>query len=242
MRTKKIKYITVEEQFFESKEFLPQSLRNHIPRWFKDVETKYQQDNIVEQFIKRVPNVRSCPSFIEVFKDGIVLLAPTDIHISTNEANDVWSWRTPIQYFTKENIETVAFHTDDQMRTFLPKNSKTKVVFKLNLPYLVDIPKNYRIRVMPVPYQYNDDFSVCQGILDAKNQPQVNILFEYTSEKDEILIKQGTPLAVHIPYEVEEFKIENHFYNQKKHQHLRFGNTLKNLGRFHNSFLRNQKT
>tara|TARA_B100001059_G_scaffold168_1_gene161 strand:+ start:4371 stop:5102 length:732 start_codon:yes stop_codon:yes gene_type:complete len=243
MKNKKIQYITYEEDFFECKEYLPQSLKNHTPQWFKNVEPIYQQDNIVKQFSKRILNVKSCPSFIEIYKEGVVLLAPTDIHISTSDIEDkVWSWRTPIRYFTKSDIETITFHTDEQMRAFLPPSSKTKVVFKLNLPYFVQVPKGYNVRVLPVPYQYNNDFTICPGILDAKNQPQVNILFEYTSEKNEILIKQGTPLAVHIPYKVEKFEIDNIFYDKNLHRKLKHGTTLNSKGRFHNSFLRNIKT
>ena len=53
------------------------------------------------------------------------------------------------------------------------------------------------------------------GFLIQDFQPQVNMLLEYTSQKDEILIKQGTPLAVHIPYKKEEYEIGDRNVIQK---------------------------
>lgn len=239
MRTKKIKYIATSEVYYES-DLLPQPLHNHIPKWYRNIKSLSHQDQIDEMWSKRTINIKSCPSFLDIYKEGIVLLSPCDIRISWDNVDDHWTWRTPIDLFPDQDYkETITFHNDDQMKTFLPSTAKTRVVFKINLPLIVQPPKGYKIRMIPVPFSYNNDFRTIDGIFNPQFQPQVNMLFEYTSQKDEILIKQGTPLAVHIPYKKENYEIETEMYDAKKHRNYRFRNDLKNTGRFHSSYLRN---
>ena len=240
LRTIKTKYIATTEEYFEAKPYLPQPISKHIPEWWRKMKSLSHQDSIDILWNKRTINIKSRPSFIDIYKEGIVLLSPCDIRISYDEVDDIWTWRSPIDIFPNEPTELVTFHADDQMKTFLPPTSKTRVVFKINLPLLVEVPKGYKIRMIPVPFQYNKDFKTIEGIFNPHFQPQVNILFEYISNENEILIKQGTPLAVHIPYKKEEYAIETEMYNEKKHRNLRYGNSLLNKGRFHSSYLRNQ--
>jgi hypothetical protein len=236
-----VKYISTTEEYFETDLVQPQPLINVIPEWFRKMKFISAQDEIDETWSdKRIINIKSCPSFIDVFKEGIVLVSPVDIRISYDDVDNMWNWRSPLDIFPNDETNIVTFHNDDQMKNFLPSSAKTRVVFKINLPLLVNVPKGYKVRMLPVPFQYNNDFETVQGIFNPHLQPQVNVLLEYTSNKNNILIKQGTPLAVHIPYKKEKFKIKKELYNPKKHRKLRYENTLLNRGRFHNSYLRNQ--
>ncbi len=241
LRTIKTKYIATNEEYFEAKSLLPQPIVKHIPQWWRKMKGTTHQDAIDVMWMKRTINIKSCPSFIDIYKEGIVLLAPCDIRVSFDDVDDIWTWRSPIEMFPNEPATNlVTFHNDDQMKNYLPPTSKTRVVFKINLPLLVQVPKGYKLRLTPVPFQYNEDFKTIEGIFNPKFQPQVNILLEYISPKNEILIKQGTPLAVHIPYKKDDIEIETEMYNDKDHSKIRYGNSLFNKGRFHNSYLRNQ--
>ena len=220
---------------------MPQPIAKHIPEWWRKMKAMTHIDAIDPLWNKRTINIKSCPSFIDIYKEGIVLLSPCDIRISYDEVDEIWTWRSPLDLYTDEpGKELVTFHSDDQMKTFLPPSAKTRVVFKINLPMLVKVPRGYKIRMTGLPFQYNDSFRTIEGIFNPHFQPQVNVLFEYTSLKNEILIKQGMPLAVHIPYKKENIEITSELYNEKKHFKLKFVNDLLNKGRFHSSYLRNQ--
>ena len=236
----KVKYIITNEVFFHSKELHPQPIKNFIPDWLKSMPIEKVSDNIISNWQRRIRNVRSCPSFIDIYKEGHVLVAPTDIRIWKD--GDIWYWRTPYDLFPFEkDAENVTFHEDKQMKDHLPTSSKTKVIFKINFPMFMTVSKGYNIRVLPVPYQYENDWNVTPGVFNPSNISQCNLLFEYTSDKDEILIKQGTPLAVHIPYKREKHSLDIELYNPKKHNKIKYKNMLLINGRFHSSYLRNIK-
>jgi len=238
----KTQYIVTSEELYEGQSLLPQPISKHIPNWWKKIKSLTHQDKVDPLWFKRTINIKSCPSFIDIYKEGIVLLAPCDIRISYDNVDNIWTWRSAVDIFiNQKGLELITFHVDDQMVSFLPPTAKTRVVFKINFPMFVQVPKGYKMRITPVPFQYNNDFKTIEGIFNPHLQPQVNLLFEYTSNKDEILIKQGTPLGVHIPYKKEDQKIITTMYNPKKHKKIKYGNVLKNTGRFHNSYLRNQE-
>jgi hypothetical protein len=168
------------------------------------------------------------------------LVAPTDIRIWFDKQSNKWYWRTPYDLFPHDNeIDNVVFHDNEQMVNYLPENSKTRIVFKVHFPMVLNVPNNYNIRVMPLPFNYNNDWVASSGVYNPNKVSQVNLLIEYTSDKDEILIQQGTPLAVHIPYKKEKFNYKIQKYNPKKHNKYIYKNTLLINGKFHSSYLRN---
>tara|TARA_A100001234_G_scaffold218505_1_gene227628 strand:- start:6388 stop:7119 length:732 start_codon:yes stop_codon:yes gene_type:complete len=238
----KIKYIITNEIYFEAKELHPQPLKDFIPNWLKKVPNTFTPDSVVPSWSRKMRNVRACPSFVDIYKEGHVLLAPTDIKIWYEKENDIWYWRTPFDLFPDEPEATnITIHEDEQMKNHLPSAAKTKLIFKVNYPMFMDVPRGYGIRVLPVPYHYQNDWRVTTGVFTPSNVSQANLLFEFISDKDEILIKQGTPLAVHLPYKKEKHSISTELYNPKKHNKLKYKNVLLINGRFHSSYLRNIK-
>lgn len=239
---KKINYIVTNDVYYQSKDLLPKPIKNFIPDWYKKVPIEKSSDSMFANWKRKIRNVKSCPSFIDTYKEGFVLVAPTDIQIFYDKEQDTWYWRTPYDLFPFEkDTENIAFHDGKQMSDYLPPSAKTRIIFKIHYPMFLNVPKGYNIRVLPIPFQYNSDWVASPGVYNPNNVSQVNLLIEYTSDKDEILIKQGTPLAVHIPYKKEKFTLNTEQYNPKKHNKLRYKNTMMVQGRFHSSYLRNLK-
>jgi hypothetical protein len=236
---KKIKYIVTNDKYLAAKELHPQPVSNFIPSWISNVKVTYDTDSILDNWQRRLKNIRSCPSFTDIYKEGYVILAPTDIRISYE--NNEWFWRTPYDLFDGLQDENITFHDNKQMVDYLPTTASTRIIFKINMPMFLDVPKGYRMRVMPVPFTYNNDWSASPGVYDPNKVNQVNILIEYTSSKDELLIKQGTPLAVHVPYKKEKYNLLVEQYDHKKHSIIRFKNTLLTQGRFHSAYMRGLK-
>tara|TARA_R100000742_G_C4248412_1_gene67016 strand:- start:89 stop:820 length:732 start_codon:yes stop_codon:yes gene_type:complete len=238
----KINYIITNEIFFEAKELFPQPVIKFIPKWYKDVDILKTEDTIHSNWNRRIRNVKGCPSMIETFKEGLAILAPCDIRISYDEDSKQWFWRTAYDLFPYEpNLENIDFHEDNQMVNFLPSSSSTRKVFKINLPMYLDVPRGYYVRVMPMPFSYNNDWVASPGTYNPNKVSQVNVLIEYTSKKNEILIPQGTPLAVHVPYKKEKFNYNFEQYDKRKHNKILYGHTLLTQGRFHSSYLRGIK-
>ena len=71
LRTTKAKYIITSEEYFEAKKLLPQPIKNHIPHWWRQMKGVSHQDEFDPRWYKRIINVKSCPSFIDIYKEGI---------------------------------------------------------------------------------------------------------------------------------------------------------------------------
>lgn len=203
------KIITIgykSKALMHSEKYAAKHFKNFAPEWYKKLPPVKKDSNFDYLNIKKT--VRSCPSFSQLFHEGIVVFAPVDILIKYKPNGD-WSWETPLSFAKdNDNIPDISIHENFQMVEHLPVNSKIKQVFKINLPMRVFVPKGYRIRQTAMPYTFNDDWEVAYGVFDASKVHEVNIQLYYKSEKEEILIKQGTPLAVLIPYKYEEFELE----------------------------------
>ena len=239
---KNIDYIVTNEIYLEAKELLPQPMSNFIPKWYKNMDIAKMEDVLHKSWQRRVKNVKGCPSMMDTFKEGTVLLAPCDMRIAYDKESNQWLWRSSFDLFPYEaGVENINFHENSQMVDYIPSSSRTRTVFKINFPMFLNIPKGYYLRVMPMPFSYNNDWVASPGIYNPNKVPQVNLLIEYPSEKDEIQINQGTPLAVHIPYKKENFNANIVEYDRKKHDKIRYRHTLLTQGRFHSSYLRGIK-
>jgi hypothetical protein len=61
---------------------------------------------------------------------------------------------------------------------------------------------------MPLPYHFNEDFSILPGVRDSDKYHQINPQIVIHSTKKEIFIPRGTPLAQYIPFKREKENIK----------------------------------
>tara|TARA_B100000029_G_scaffold471993_1_gene512144 strand:+ start:2356 stop:3072 length:717 start_codon:yes stop_codon:yes gene_type:complete len=200
----KIKFVTVSDVLFYEEELLPQPISNFIPEWFKDIKN-YSNDS-KHDITSKVKTVKTCPSFVDIFQQGYVIPAPVDYVFKVNTKED-WSWEIPLAFEKENKMIDVDIHDDIQMVDHLPKNSKIKKVFKLNLPLRVITPKGYSCTQLPMPYTYNDKWELSYGVLKTDVIHEINLQINILTN-EEVLIKQGTPLGVYIPFKREEYNLE----------------------------------
>ena len=183
--------------------------------------------------------VKTCPSFLDIYKEGYVLLAPQD-YLFRVEDNGDWTWRTPTEFenLSPENKQ-VEHHADFQFGSHLPKEAGVRKVFKLVLPMSMYMPRGYSIRQMPIPYSYNSDWEIAYGVYKADKVNQVNIQLLYKSNKNELLIKQGTPLCVYIPFKREKFIYQVSSNKKRKFRKQDFLYKVRQNGKFKNAYYRN---
>lgn len=199
---KKVIFTSSNSLLNEFPELYPQPARNFIPDWYKNMpinsppmEMEYKPKKI--SFSK---TVKTCPSFMEIFNEGFVMVAPIDIWIRV-EKDGSWEWKTNDDQFTLD------LHADFQWLNHIPnKNKKIKKVFKFNSPWHAITPKGYSLRQMPMMYDYeNSDFFVPYGVIKTDLHHELNPQICYTSKDNEILIKRGQPLNYLIPYKREKY-------------------------------------
>lgn len=239
---KKIYFTITDDALLQDKSLHPQPLQKFVPEWFKNIPSKVistDQHTVGFDHLKTGDTVKTCPSFLDVFKEGYVLLAPQD-YLFRVEDDGSWSWRTPTEF---ENLSSdnkqVETHSNFQLVDHIPENAGIRKVFKIVLPMSMHIPRGYSIRQIPIPYSYNDEWEIFYGTYKADLVNQINLQLAYKSKNNEVLIKQGTPLCVYIPYKREKFIYKVASNKKKKFRKKDHLYLVKQNGKFKNAYYRN---
>jgi hypothetical protein len=199
-----------DDYVFTDKSIHPQPMRNFAPEWYKNIPTNLPNPD--EQFAylsNRARTVKTCPSFIDVFKEGVVLLSVQDVLLKYISDIDEYAWQVPYTISNEiSNNNMFENHGNTQYVNHLPKAANIKHVVKYNLPFTVHTPKGYSVRQLPMPYYFNPDWHMSYGILDSDNIHEINLQINITSADKEILIRKGEPLGVYVPFKREEHKLK----------------------------------
>lgn len=217
----KIEFFTNNKKLLSFPELLPQPARNFIPDWYK--KTPVDDKNINDYVAKLIPSgrtVKTCPSFMEIFNEGFVLVAPCDIWIRVEE-DGTWQWKTAYADFQIEE------HGDRQMVNHLPEKNIKKIL-KFVSPWYAKTPKGYSVRQIPMVYHYKQmkDWHIPYGVIKTDQHYFLNNQICITSDNNEILIKRGDPLNYLIPYKREKFTLKIGDFNKHTKdidkQHMEF--------------------
>lgn len=225
---KKIKFVIRPgfEGFDKVKNSLPKESKNITPQWYKDMPSSISKN----KFVPDVKTAKMCPSFSDIYNEGFVIVAPCDFVLGYDSFTNEYKWETSSKKF---NLE---IHGNDQLVNYA--NSDVKMIFKIQLPYYAIVPKGYSFRQIPLFYEFNKDWQVAYGTYKADKVPEITLQIMYTSNKKEILIKQGTPLCQMIPYKREKFFMKILKHKPKYFEKANAG-LLKAAVKFKHSHLRN---
>lgn len=187
-------------------ELHPQPAKNFIPKWYKDLSPRGDKDYPRANLINLARTVKTCPSYMDIFNEGWVLVSPCDIWITVKD-DGYWEWKTSSSAFELKE------HGDFQMIDHLP-NKPIKKILKFNNPWHAITPKGYSIRQIPLLYHYeNTDFFIPYGVIKTDKHHELNQQICFISDKEEILIKRGQPMNYIIPYKREKIKMVVEDYN-----------------------------
>lgn len=207
----------------------PKPSKYYIPPQFKNMPAQ-----IPSKITKHLPidkTAKMCPSFTEIFNEGFVLPAHTDMHFYIDKENKENIWTTSNRDFE------ISGHPDYQYLDYLD-NNVIKAVYKIPYPYLAIIPKGYSIRQVPMLYHHNQDWHVAYGTYRGDQIADIQLQVFITSNSKEVLIKQGEPLCYFIPYKRESWDMEIHQMNDK-YKKIQAASELRQRSSFKSSYLKN---
>ena len=191
----------------------PQPAKNFIPKWFKDMPVKVPHENYDFDLMPHDRTLKACPSFHDIWNTGIVYVASTDMHLGViwNDFTKEWdaSWHTPSRDYGLDIHASTQF-TDHE------KDSGVKFIFKFVSPFRMYGPKGYSVYQMPMFYHFNQmkDWYVPYGVIGIDTHHEINQQIMYISDKKELIIKKGTPLATYVPFKREEFNFKYEEWNK----------------------------
>ncbi len=208
---------------FKFYSFIPEILENYPiikaknarRDWFKTVTDSYKKKtNDISQYGIQMTSASKCPGIIEVNKLGWILTSWFDFTIETHGDKDL-KWSVPstfpvsISNYQKIIGEPIKYMDLEQSELKIPLHQNTfKLLVKISMPWVVDIPKGWNILMLPVSYSDDTRFFCSTGILKPGSFVQVHPQLFLNKNLGPQLIKAGTPLCQLIPVPESSFDID----------------------------------
>lgn len=202
-----VEVFTNHKFLYDMEETRPKPASNYLPYWWKDMPRK---TNAIDG--TTIGTAKSCPSFAQMFSQGIVIPMWTDV-IFTRKGKH-FTWKTPDKTFQWE------FHPEEQFLSYLnlPDN---QTVYKSICPWFIKTNKNVSVYQFPMFFNFNIDYSVMPGIINTDYHWTINQQMIYTSKEDTFIIKRGEPFAWYVPFERSKFTFDVKVSNEKRKSELK---------------------
>lgn len=181
--------------------FIPDAFKK-LPPYIKD-----QNDSTVKR----------CMPFLDSLTSGYIIPFPCDFEIWVDEEADQVKFTCNDQLGDMfSNIIGISSHpnfqTAEEMRN--PKRT-VDVAFKFLNPWKVVTPKGYSC-LFVTPFNHALPFDLITGIVDTDEFiMNVNFPFYWTEDlKKRTLLKQGSPMAMVIPFKREDWKMSTEYVEE----------------------------
>ena len=202
----KVEWWSKVEGLTELNHCWPRPAAEFFPDWFKKTPAMFDHPDPSE-IDRNKSTIKRCPGIPELLTQGYVLPMWCDVILKVDK--DGWSF---ISSGPEENnpFEPVTIHPKEQFLDYAPSwvQDEFSVVFKLSSPWNVKTPEGYSMYQMPMWYHFNRNWTVFPGSTRTDFYYEVNPQLLFHSKEEEIIIKQGDPIACYIPYKRIEYEYE----------------------------------
>jgi hypothetical protein len=198
----KVHFVSTVSGLSSIDECVPVPAAKFVPDWWKNtpiVRSSFELSGI------EAGNFKNCPALKDYFAEGYILPMWSDLILYFNSETLEWAYRIADEKFK------ISTHSNEQYinnvnHTVLGKSSY--FIFKLQSPWKIFTPEGYSTYQLPAFYHFSDDFSAAPGVRDTDRYHQMNIQLLIHSDKKEIFIPRGTPIAQLIPFKREKMGLE----------------------------------
>lgn len=201
-----VEVFTKYKFLYDIEETRPKPASQFIPKWWKNMP---RTETLING--KKTGTAKTCPSFSQMFSQGIVIPMWTDVIFKRTK--DGFTWETPESTFTWE------FHHNEQFISYL-NLPKYQTVFKAISPWHIKTNKNVSVYQFPMFFHFNQDYTILPGIINTDYHWTINQQMIYTSDKDEFMIKRGDPFAWYLPFKRDKFNFEVSVADEKKQKQM----------------------
>jgi hypothetical protein len=169
---------------------IPRSAKSAIPQWWYD--TPIESNG--------TPTIKKCPSFPDYFSQGYIIPMWDDITVHFNNNNTAITAHTD-KY--EQQFDRWQVHPNEQfLNHYSPKigDRSIEATMKMVIPWNIITPKGYSTMILPLFYNFNEDWTIMPGILDTDIGHQVNTPFLLHSNGKPVNFAKGMPLFVAVPF------------------------------------------
>lgn len=209
-KTEKIQF-TPELEVYEILEAYPKPASSYLPKWFKEMPEKINQESKNILFEDNVLNstVKRCAPFLDSLTSGYMVPLPADVQVSTELNSYRISWST--------TFKVADTHSISQVYTLPISNEYEPIPYKWVGTYAIKTPPGYSVLVTHPLNQFDLPFFTFSGVVETDNYSFSSVSFPFYLRKDfEGIIKKGTPMAQVIPFKREDWQSEVMPYGSDK--------------------------
>jgi hypothetical protein len=198
----KIVFGSLSDAYLATPSVHPIPIKDYPIDWFKNIKKPNERPNYFDG-MNTNKTIKGCPSFVEIFENGFVIPAPTDYFIHYTEEGHFMA-TTPFSFRDDLREDDITYHHQSQMIDHMPEYNPYKLIVKLNLPVKMFTPKGYSVAFMRMPFGDHTDFEAIYGNMRTDKLHHLGIQCGI-KHNNQILIKQGTPLVLIVPFKREKF-------------------------------------
>lgn len=190
-------------------------------KWVENAASSYKEKiKDLENYQNTITGIVKCPGIFDLMNIGWILPAWCDFIIETT--NDNISWRVPamldgITCGEDFNKSPISFISTDQPTMSVPMSDENHFcLVKVNTPWVVDIPKNWKLLILPVSYSDELRFESTQGIIRPSEHMEINPQLLWKVKNGTELVKAGTPLCQLIPIKDDNINYECYDFGEEQ--------------------------
>ena len=208
------------------KSFLPKFTKK-FPIQKSNIKNFTWFQRALEDYSKHKHSIHTskCPGIISICSTGWIQYSYQDFIIETNGDLNNFQWFSEINQRKESKYgdllsDYISFFPPKQLEKFKPfPENVLHTLIKIQSPWIVEIPKGYRLLFMPIPYNDETRFVAATGLVKNKSWLNVQLFWNRINSKE--IIKKGTPLCQYVLIKDNsvDYIIEN--ATQKDAQYLR---------------------
>jgi len=190
------------------------------PSWFSEAKKRYEAVPSIEM---KLGTVKSCPSFVRIFRNSLVLKAPCDFMFAMSPDEQY----VMTEFAGNSNFMGVDHHSLEHQ---IDQNWGSKHVnFKFSFQFKIICESQSQCMLLPPEYHFDEEPPIVKtmiGVLDLLPNKGIEFNLNMVANKQdlfeakEVIVKKGTPLAyLYFPFG-ESISIE--YVDRSEYENLSF--------------------
>lgn len=180
-----------------SKEFYPKPASQHIPEWYKNMDSYLDGQKQPDGNGSTTATVKRCMPVFDAITQGYIISTYVDIFVTKRDGAPWYEW---------SNLNAIAFHPIIQAPEHPNQNGFNYP--KLMNPWGIKTPPGYST-MFTAPAHRNNPFTILPGVVDTDTYSgPVNFPMILTDVNFTGLIPAGTPIAQIVPFKREQWEMQ----------------------------------
>jgi len=162
-------------------------------------------------------HVSRCPGIFDLFKYGYVIPLHKDILIHPKKTFFEYRFNT-VSSGSDFDLGCTGSSSESNINLVPTPPWAANFIIKIETGWNVIAPKGIKFIMLPIAYPDTFDFTAATGILNPALTTQINFqMFWNETEKEEVVVRAGTPLGHLIPLSEKKYQMVQRVMNQRDH-------------------------